>query len=71
MSSFEAEGIWGHIVSRAKRVELAELAHIIGMKELEENSNLWQELKAFSSILSDLASTMTKLPEFSYVSLFR
>ena len=40
----------------AQRVEVAEIARIIGTKDLEENSNLWAELKAFSSILSELAS---------------
>ena len=56
MSAYEAEGIWGHIVHHAQRVEVSELARIIGVKDLEENSNLWIELKAYSSILSDLAN---------------
>ncbi len=56
MSAYETEGIWGHIVHHAQRVEVSELARIIGAKYLEENSNLWIELKAYSSILSDLAN---------------
>ena len=43
MTSFENEGIWGHIVAHAPRVEVNELARIIGTKEIEDNSNLWQD----------------------------
>lgn len=56
-NNFEAEGIWGHIVSRAKPVEISEIASIIGTKLLRDNSALWEELKAFNSILSDLATS--------------
>ena len=51
---FEAEGIWGHIVSCAPPVEVAEIAKQIGTQHIKKNSDLWRELKAFSSILSDL-----------------
>jgi len=55
--TFEAEGIWGHILARAKPVEVSEIANIIGTKLLRDNSALWEELKAFNSILSDLATS--------------
>ena len=57
MSTFQTEGIWGHIVCRANVVELSEIARIIGLKCLQENSALWEELKAFNSILSDIANS--------------
>ena len=56
MSALEAEGIWGHIVARVKPVEVTEIARVIGVHILTENSRLWEELKAFNSILSDLAT---------------
>jgi hypothetical protein len=51
---FELEGLWGHLASKAPSVEVPELANLIGHQLLEENSRKWRELKAFSSILSEM-----------------
>jgi len=62
MDTNENEGLWGHIVSLAPRVEIEELRSIIGSHLIEKTVTLWDELKAFSSILTDIQTLEFDLP---------
>ena len=54
MDEFEAEGLWAHLCERCPPVEREEIANLIGRGLIEENLALWRELKAFSSILTEI-----------------
>ena len=51
---FELEGLWAHIHNKAPNIEVPELANLIGIDLIKTNSELWRELKAFSSILTEI-----------------
>ena len=54
MEEFETEGLWAHLSERCPPVEKEEIANLIGRGIIKENSALWRELKAFSSILTEI-----------------
>ena len=54
MDDFEVEGLWAHLSERCPPVEKEEIANLIGRGLIKENSVLWRELKAFSSILTEI-----------------
>lgn len=54
MAHYELEGLWGHLASKAPSVEVPELARLIGEDLIKTNSDLWRELKAFSTILTEI-----------------
>ena len=54
MDDLEQEGLWAHLSERAPPVEREEIANLIGRGLIKQNSTLWRELKAFSSILTEL-----------------
>jgi len=48
------EGVWGHVVSLVPRSEVFEVEALVGSSLIADNAALWRELKAFSSILTEL-----------------
>ena len=50
----DAEGVWGHILSLVPRSEVFEVEALVGSSLIADNAALWRELKAFSSILTEL-----------------
>mmetsp|Transcript_16350 Transcript_16350/g.15663 ORF Transcript_16350/g.15663 Transcript_16350/m.15663 type:complete len:457 (-) Transcript_16350:45-1415(-) len=48
------EGLWALIASTVKGPEVEEIAHIVGNKRIKDNQVLWEEVKAYTNIISEM-----------------
>lgn len=56
------ESLWSQICANIPKQEVDEIEKVVGKLKIEENKNLWRELKAFNSIVTEMSMLQFDYP---------